>query len=280
MAVLKGLDAEQKARFENEGYLILPGVFNRREVASMAAEATRLAQWQIAISLALGEPTPRLDVQRRGELVVLRKIQPVNDVSPVFARLARDERLINPLRDLLGCEPVLMEEKLNYKQILPGSPDVVTGDDRDESFPFHTDISYFWLDGYPMETVSSAITIDETTMENGPILAVPGSHKRQWPHQEGWPPVLAEGVVSPEDTVPLLAPAGSVLLFHSALVHASTQNTTCMPRRLMIYSHHPETHRVEFDKRNRELRRKGQAAEERYEDLVYSGASVPEYRLR
>lgn len=280
MAGLRGLTPEQRARYEEDGFLVLPELFNRREVTSMAAEATRLAQWQVAISLALGEPTPRIDVQRRGEKVVLRKIQPVNDVSPVFARYARDERLVNPLRDLFCCEPVLMEEKLNYKQVLPGSPDVVTGDEPDESFPFHTDIAYFWLDGYPRETVSTAITIDESTMENGPILAVPGSHRKTWPLKQGWPPVLADGVVNPEDTVPLLAPAGSLLILHSALVHASTQNNTDEPRRLMIFSHYPESHLIEFDKRNRDLRRRGQLAEEQYEDLVYSGASVPEYRLR
>ncbi|MDQ1437163.1 MAG: hypothetical protein QOK43_792 [Acidimicrobiaceae bacterium] len=277
---MAGLTAEQRARYDKDGYLVLPALFNRREVNSMANEATRLAQWQVAISLALGAPTPRLDVQRRGDDVVLRKLQPVNDVSPVFARYSRDERLLHPLRDLLGCEPVLMEEKLNYKQVLPGSPDVVTGDDPDESFPFHTDIAYFWLDGYPIETVSSAISIDETTIDNGPIIVVPGSHKRQWPHREGWPPVLADGAVDEADCVPLLAPPGSVFVFHSALVHASSQNHTREPRRIIIFSHYPETHRVEFDKRNRELRRRGRAAEERYEELVYSGAKVPEYRLR
>ena len=280
MAAVKGLTPEQIARYDEEGYLVLPALFNKREIGSMASEATRLAQWQVAISLALGEPTPRLDVQRRNGHVVLRKLQPVNDVSPVFARFSRDDRLITPLRDLLGCEPVLMEEKLNYKQVLPGNPDVVTGADPDESFPFHTDIAYFWLDGYPLSTVSSAITIDDTTRDNGPIMVVPGSHKKQWPHKEGWPPVLADGAVRAEEAVPVLAPAGSVLIFHSALVHASSQNNTCLPRRIMIFSHYPETHPVEFDKRNRELRRRGQMTEERYEDLVYSGASVPEYRLR
>lgn len=277
---MAGLTASQRQFYEEEGYLVLPGVFNKREITQMANEATRLAQWQVAISLALGKPTPRLDVQRRGNEVVLRKIQPVNDVSPVFAKYSYDERLLRPLRELLGCEPVLMEEKLNYKQVLPGNPDVVTGALEDESFPFHTDMAYFWFDGYPRETVSSAITIDETTLDNGPIRVVPCSHRREWPVREGWPPLVAQGAVRDEDSVPLLAPAGSIFIFHSCLVHASSANTTNKPRRVIIFSHYPETHVVEFDKRNRELRKAGQAAEDRYEELVYSGAEVPEYRLR
>jgi ectoine hydroxylase len=276
---MAGLTPEQRAQYDRDGYVVLPAVFDGGEVAAMAAEADRLAQWQVSISLAMGAPTPRLDVQRRGGDVVLRKIQPVNDVSVLFTTVSGDDRLVAPLRCLLGCEPVLMEEKLNYKQVLPGSPDVVTGGD-DESFPFHTDLAYFWLDGYPVETVSTAVTIDETTPDNGPIVVVPGSHKREWPHQEGWPPILAEGAVRPDEVVPVLAPPGSVLIFHSALVHASSQNNTPHPRRLVIYSHYPSTHIVEPDKRNHDLRLAGQEVEERFVELVYSGAPVPDYRLR
>lgn len=277
---MAGLTSEQRAHYDELGYVVLPGVFNKREVAQMAAEADRLAQWQVAISLALGAPTPRLDVQRRDHQVVLRKIQPVNDVSPVFTMYSNDERLLRPLRELLGCEPLLMEEKLNYKQVLPGNPDVVTGTDEDDSFPFHTDLAYYWLDGYPPETVSSAISIDETTAANGPIQVVPCSHKREWPLREGWPPIVADDALRGVETVPLLAPAGSLFLFNSALVHASSANRTCRPRRVMIFSHYPETHPIEYDKRNRPLREAGQAAEDRYEELVYSGVKVPEYRLR
>ena len=277
---MAGLTDEQRKQYEEQGYLVLPGVFNKREVAQMTAEADRLAQWQVAISLALGEPTPRLDVQRRDGEVVLRKIQPVNDVSPVFTKYSNDERLLRPLRELLGCEPLLMEEKLNYKQVLPGNPEVVTGNDDDEGFPFHTDIAYYWFDGYPAETVSSAISIDETTADNGPILVIPGSHKKEWPLREGWPPIVQDDALLGAECVPLLAPAGSVFIFHSALVHASSANRSNAPRRVMIFSHYPETHPIEYDKRNRPLRKAGQAAEDRYEELVYSGVKVPEYRLR
>jgi ectoine hydroxylase-related dioxygenase (phytanoyl-CoA dioxygenase family) len=265
------LTADQLAQYEEDGYLVLPALFSDEEVAEMAAEADRLAAYQVAVSLTLGTTSPRLDVQRRDGQVVLRKIQPVNDISPTFTKFSEDERLVRPLSDILGCAPVLMEEKLNYKQVLPGNPSVVTGDDPDESFPFHTDIAYFWLDGYPMSTLSSAITIDETTIDNGPIVVVPGSHKRKWPHQEGWPPVLAPGAVREDETVAVLAPPGSVMIFHSALVHASSANRTATPRRLMILSHHPETHEVEPDKRNRHLRLAAHEAEQRYEETPLEG---------
>jgi ectoine hydroxylase-related dioxygenase (phytanoyl-CoA dioxygenase family) len=265
---MAGLTQEQRARYEEDGYLVLPGVFNRREVAQMAAEATRLAQWQVSISLALGTPTPRLDVQRRGPEVVLRTIRPVNDVSPVFTKYANDERLLRPLRELLDAEPVLMEEKLHYQQVLPGRPEVVTGADADadESFPFPTDHGPLWLDGEPPEA-RSAIAIDANTADNGPFCVVPGSHTR-------------DGTARRAEAVPVLCPAGSIVLLHPALAHSSSVRRIDEPRRVLLLSHRPETREAGADTRHRELRLAGQAAEDRYEELVYSGASVPEYRLR
>ena len=276
-----GLPDKQRRQFDEDGFLVIPAVFSKREITQMAAEADRLAQWQVNISLALGHPTPRLDVHRRDGRVVLRKMQPVNDVSPVFTMFSRDERVVGPLRDLFGCEPMLMEEQLNYKQVLPGDPDVeVDPAGGDESYPFHYDAAFFRLDGYPGETLTAAITIDETTPENGPLRVIPGSHRRQWPLQGEWPPFVDADAVVEDDAVPVLAPPGSVLLIHSALVHASSANRTDRPRRIMVFSHYPEWHEVEYDRRCRPQRLAGQAAEDRYEELVYSGVPLPEYRLR
>ena len=270
---------EQRHSYERDGYLVIERAFGDDDVRAMRDEADRIAELVVNVSLATGEASPRLDLQRRGGRVVLRKLQPINDISPVFERVANDERLLGPLRDVLGCEPVLMEEKLVYKQHLRTDPGLPAGDE-DEAFPFHTDLAYFWLDGYPRETLSSAIAIDDTTIENGPIRVVPGSHLRDdWPHQDGWPPILVPGAVDESRTVPVLAPAGSITIFHSALVHASSQNLTDQPRRLIILSHHPSTHVIEPDKRNRHLRMPARAQEERYAQLVAAGAASPTFRM-
>ncbi|HVE93265.1 MAG TPA: phytanoyl-CoA dioxygenase family protein, partial [Actinomycetota bacterium] len=71
---------------------------------------------------------------------------------------------------------------------------------------------------------------------------------------------------------------GSVMVFHSALVHASSPNRTQSPRRLMIYSHYPSTHVVEPDKRNRHLREAGQDHEREYSAALERGFS-PSYSM-
>lgn len=45
---------------------------------------------------------------------MIRKVQPVNDLSAIITRLSVDPRLVAPMADLMGDDPVLMEEKLNY----------------------------------------------------------------------------------------------------------------------------------------------------------------------
>lgn len=272
------MTADQLAAYQRDGYILLPGLFGDEEVASWRREADRLIKLTINASLALNEVSPRLDLQSRDGTTLLRKIQPVNDISELFAQISVDERLLNPMRDILGTEPLLMEEKLNYKQILPGPLDLESGAEG-ESFPFHTDIHYFALDGYPRETLSSALSIDETTSENGPMRIIPGSHHKEWPLRGGWPPILDETAIPQDDAIEILGPPGTLLIFHSALVHASSENRTEGPRRLMIFSHYPSTHEGDPDRRNRPLRDRAQNHERRYREAVESGRYVPGYQV-
>lgn len=273
------LTSRQLEAYQRDGFVLLPASFDEAEVAEWHREADRLVELTINASLALGEVSPRLDLQRRGDDVILRKIQPVNDISELFTRVSNDERILQPMRDILGADPVLMEEKLNYKQILPGPLDLEAGTDGD-SFPFHTDLHYFYLDGYPRETISSALSIDETTSDNGPMRLLPGSHLEDWPLKGGWPPVLEEGAIPKDQLIDITGPPGSLLIFHSALVHASSENRTRGARRIMIYSHYPSTHEVEPDKRNRHLREAGHAHEERARQLFQNTNSRPGFKLR
>jgi len=82
--------------------------------------------------------------------------------------------------------------------------------------------------------------------------------------------------------VPLDVPAGSVMLFHAKLVHDSEPNRSGRPRRVMIYSHYPSSHDPDADpdRRNRPVRQYSREFEQRYRDLVDSGAVTPVLRMR
>jgi hypothetical protein len=258
------LTSEQRAAYERDGFLVLPEVFTAQELVSLRAESDRLVDMLVNASLAIGELSPRLDIREATGDTVLLKIQPLSDVSAGFASVATDERLMGPMRELLGCEPLLLEEKLNGKEPLAVDLRSLGLRTWSPEFPFHTDLHYFVLDGYPEQTLSSAVALDDCTVENGALRFVPGSHHtKDWPLRGGWPPDLAEGLFEEASQVPLVCPAGTVVIFHSRVAHASSPNRTDRPRRLLIYSHFPATHAVEPDARNRDLRVAGQAHEAR-----------------
>jgi ectoine hydroxylase len=258
------LTPQQRADYERDGFVVLPDVFGSDELDRLRSESDRLVDVLVNASLATGELSPRLDVRTTGEDIVLLKVQPLSDVSPPFASIAQDERLLGPMRDLLGCEPLLLEEKLNGKEPLDVDLSALALRPWSPEFPFHTDLHYFVLDGYPEQTLSSAIALDDCTVENGALRFVPGSHTtKDWPLKGGWPPDLAEGLFDGAVQVPLVCSAGTVVIFHSRVAHASSPNRTDLPRRLLIYSHFPATHAVEPDARNRDLRVAGRLHEQR-----------------
>lgn len=274
------LSEDQREQYATEGYLVLPAVYTAADTAAMAAESDRLADLLVNASLATGQVSPRIDLRSRDEGAVLLKVQPLADVSPLLEQVSMDDRLLQPMRDLLGCEPLLLEEKLNGKELLDCDLGGLEVRPAAPAFPFHTDLHYFYLDGYPPETLSSAIAIDDCTRANGALRVVPGSHLREWPLASEWPPYLDEASFPEFDQVYLECPAGTVVVFHSKLAHASSPNTTTDPRRLLIYSHYPSTHAVEPDVRNRPLREQSQVHEARYVQALADGYQPVPVRRR
>ena len=62
------LDAGQLARFAEQGYLVLPAVFDAAEVERMRGEADRILELVINSSLALDRTSGRLDLTPAGSV--------------------------------------------------------------------------------------------------------------------------------------------------------------------------------------------------------------------
>jgi len=158
------------------------------------------------------------------------------------------------MRELMGDEPILMEEKLNYKQPLPEPlPEDIFAPTRESSrFPVHNDWAYYRAQDYPQAILSSAIFLDECTPYNGPIRIWPGTHREYLEHEnvEGLGLQVLAGSVDFEGGEAVVGPPGTVVVFHSLLVHNSLPNPTGAPRRVMIYSHYPKEAAMGFDVRN------------------------------
>jgi ectoine hydroxylase-related dioxygenase (phytanoyl-CoA dioxygenase family) len=267
----------QIAQFREEGYLILPALFDASEVEKMRSEADRILDLILNSSLANQRRSGRLAWGEQADGTQhAKKIQPINDLSEYFAQISQDERLIGPMRQIMGFEPILMEEKLNYKQPLTRHISGIEITHVDDHWSIHNDWAYYRSQNYPQDILSSALSLDESTIENGPLHVWPGSHHRHLEHHS----VDIGLEVSPEEIdfnggVDILAPPGTVMIFHALLVHNSRHNTTSQPRRLMIYSHYPNRVDMGNDVRNGPTRLREQPYEARYLEMVARGEYTP-----
>jgi ectoine hydroxylase len=152
-------------------------------------------------------------------------------VSEPFARLARHPRMVGPVQELLDEQLYMHQFKINGKMAFEG-----------DVWQWHQDYGT-WKNDDLMPTeraMNVAIFLDDVNQFNGPLMFIPGSHKKGvvdakhdltttsyplWTVDNALIASLVEraggkdgGIVSPQ------GPAGSMILFHSCLVHASTSN--------------------------------------------------------
>ena len=269
--------------FERDGYVVMPGVFDAGEIDALRRDADFILELIINSSLANDRQSRRLDIRRKADgTMVVRKIQPIIDLALALAEASGDDRLLKPMAALMGDEPVLMEEKLNYKQPVPALNDVElfrtpADDDR---FPVHNDYAYYRYNDYPKEIISSALTIDACNEANGTIRVFPGSHKEHVEHlrvRNGLE--VPPGTVDRADAVPIVAPAGSAMFFHSCLIHTSMPNESGAPRRMMIYSHYPKAADMGYDVRNGPNRLRESPWEWRYQRMKARGDFVDPFQV-
>lgn len=238
--------------FQEHGYVAMERVFSDDEVQRMRKEADDILELILNSSNSLERQSGRLDLVRNEAGFLVRKIQPINDLSLYLSQISADSRLLDPMRALMNEEPILMEEKLNYKQPLPGlSFGFETKPRGTDRFPVHNDWAYYRAQNYPQGIISSAITLDDCPAESGPIRIWPGTHKSHLEHESVDIGLQVQpGLVDFEGGEDLLLPAGSVAFFSSLLVHNSRPNTSGKPRRMMIYSHYPASAKMGVDVRN------------------------------
>jgi hypothetical protein len=275
------LNEEQLSLFQENGFLLIPDVFSPGEIQSMRAESGRLLEFLINSSLANGRTSGRLDLREtpRGSKVV-RKIQPVVDLSPCFRAVASDHRVIGPVRQIQDAEPELMEEKFSYKQVLPTLPRGLTTTKAEAKFLLHNDHAYHLAHGYPATIVTCGILVDDSPAESGPLRVWPGSHRQNFVHEsvnEKSYQVPA-AAIDPESGVDIVARAGSVIFFSDLLLHNSGPNLTSQPRRLLFFSYTPRGSVADPDMRNRPFRAAEAPFEQNYREAKLRNGFVDTFQ--
>ena len=281
------LTDEEREQFAEYGYFVRTGLLDDKDLAELRNEANAILTLVLNSSVYSKKRNPRLDAHLLdGGRALVRKVQPVNDLSITMAELSGNPRLVGPLSELMDDEPVLMEEKLNYKQVvdLRGQdidlePKRAEEEVLDVGWQLHHDWGYYRYNGYPQTTTSSAVALDDCE-GRGPVRVLPGSHLLdvELAEPNSGSGVVARGALGRHpELIPLNMTAGSVVFFHSMLVHDSEPNRSGEPRRMMIYSHYPKSHQPgeDPDRRNRPTREKARPMEAEYRRLTAAGVTPP-----
>ncbi|MFM9926975.1 phytanoyl-CoA dioxygenase family protein [Variovorax sp. H27-G14] len=213
------LTPEQRAQFERDGYLFFPGHFSPEETKTLTDAVP-----------ALYGKREAFNVREKGSDAVRTNFA-AHLISEPFARLARHPRMVGPVMDLFEEAVYMHQFKINGKMAFEG-----------QVWQWHQDYGT-WLNDDLMPTeraMNVAIFLDDVTEHNGPLMFIPGSHRKGvvdarhdltttsyplWTVDNELIGQLVEraggkegGIVSPK------GPAGSMILFHSCLVHASGSN--------------------------------------------------------
>ncbi len=213
------LSTEQRAAFDRDGYLFFPGLFSAAEMQSMLDAVPELYSRRAAYN-----------VREKGSDAVRTNFAG-HLVSEPFACLARHPRMVEPVQELLGEALYMHQFKINGKMAFEG-----------DVWQWHQDYGT-WKNDDLMPTeraMNVAIFLDDVNEFNGPLMFIPGSHRRgvidakhdltttSYPLWTVDHELIAQlvqraggkdgGIVSPH------GPAGSMILFHSCLVHASSSN--------------------------------------------------------
>ena len=216
-----------------QGYLTAPAVVTETYLAELRSEADRLMrlcnqeseryaariEWEVD-HLAAEE--------QRGMEKVIRKLEPISDLSPVFRELAFTAQITRPISAIFG-EPVdLFEDKLNLK--LPGG----------SPYPWHQDWVCCWR-AHTDSLVTCFIYLDDADAVNGCLQVIPGSHlgKPMLPFRGGGHFEVDPAHVDSAKAIPVPLKAGEMIFFDPYLLHYSDLNRSRTPRRAIIYTYHP-----------------------------------------
>jgi len=225
-----GVDAES---YRENGFAVIPGVFDDATLAQARAESDRLME------LCGSDPEfygPRIEwevdhlapEERAGMDRVIRKLEPISDLSPFFAELALEPRLGDPARSVFDDDVHVFEDKLNLK--LPGG----------SPYPWHQDWSCCWR-AHTDELATCFVYLDDADEVNGCLSVVPRSHadKTAYPFKVGSHFEIDSTSFDVDSAVALPLKAGDMIMFDSWLLHYSDLNRSNAARRAIIYTYNP-----------------------------------------
>ena len=223
---MKQLSKAQLKEFDEKGFLFFPSLFDASEIDSLTSQLEDLFAQDMVCN-----------VREKGSKSVRTNFA-AHNYNQAFARLSRHPRMIKPVEELFDESVYMHQFKVNAKAAFDG-----------DVWQWHQDFGTWHADDHMAEprAMNIAIFLDDVNEHNGPLMFIPGSHKQGvleaandtettsyplWTLDAETISSLVDegGIVSPK------GPAGSMILFHSCLVHASGSNLSPWDRKAVYLS--------------------------------------------
>jgi phytanoyl-CoA hydroxylase len=221
------LSKEQIGFFNENGFVRIPDMYTKEEIDELADDLDRLVQdwsftsegWTGPWRLAYMDP----ETEKKAKLTAMHDLHLYSDA---WLRGVTKPKLAEALSELLGPNVELHHSTMHIKPPESGHP-----------FPMHQDDPFYKHENEKF--IDVLVHLDDTSHENGEIRFLAGSHKlgalKHITETEKGPctPHLPTDKYKLEDTTPVPAKRGDVVLFCYYTIHGSYINTTKNPRRMV-----------------------------------------------
>jgi ectoine hydroxylase-related dioxygenase (phytanoyl-CoA dioxygenase family) len=220
--------------FSNDGYIIINKLLNSQEISVISQKANSLKSMALDLSQTLNNSQinkiehqgTQFVIQNDNDHTIIHRIVWAGGAEPELLNFSRQNKLLNIVGSLLETKQANhIINQLHFK--MPG--------DKVE-FSWHQDIHHRrdydpnWHNMNQDKSYVVCITaIDPMTLENGPIMLVPDSHKSG--------EVLRDTLTDKFDLntyIPLLLDPGDTACMHQYLVHGSDINNSTNSRIVLI----------------------------------------------
>ena len=224
------LEAADLKHFEDAGYLTIDQLITSEELTLFTDELQRLSR----------DPEVKADERTvvEAESDEVRSIFDIHRTNEIFRKIANDPRLVDRARQILGSDVYIHQSRINYKPGFVG-----------KEFSWHSDFETWHAeDGMPTpRAVSLSLSLTDNYSFNGPLMIMPGSHKRYISCVGGTPEdnyrksLIMQGAGTPDRQTlsdfadeygidVLEGAAGGAIMFDSNCMHASNGNVTPFSR--------------------------------------------------